>query len=75
MINKVNSDYRNKQYNPGDTIRLLNQKQCAFYWSKGIEPLDIYISKDFKTGEPIIVYIFSREETKELYSEWCNREH
>ncbi len=72
-MNNVNSNYRNKQYNSNDTIRLLNSRQAAFYWSKGIEPLDIYLSKNFETNEAIIVYIFSREATKDLYSEWCNK--
>jgi hypothetical protein len=67
MNNTVTSEYRNKKYQTTGTVRLLNQKQAAFYWSRGVEPLDIYLSKNFETGEPRIVYIFSREDTKELY--------
>lgn len=70
MNNTVTSEYRNKKYQTTGTVRLLNQKQAAFYWSRGVEPLDIYLSKNFDTGEPRIVYIFSREDTKELYEEW-----
>lgn len=71
----VLSNFNQKRYKVSDAIRIVNQKQAAFYWSKGIEPLDIYPSKDFKTNEPIIVYVFSRKESKEsgAYDDWCNR--
>lgn len=73
-MSKIKSYYKNKQYNTNDTVRLLNQRQATYYWSKGIEPLDIYLSKNFETDEPIIVYVFSREQTKDIYNDWCNRE-
>lgn len=71
-MNEVTSAYRNKKYQTTGTVRLLNQKQAAFYWANGVEPLDIYLSRNFETGEPRIVYIFSREDTKELYERWLN---
>ena len=37
-------------------------------------PIDIYPSQDFKTGKPMLVYLFIREDTKELYDKWCKRE-
>ena len=69
-MNEITSEYRNKKYQTTGSIRVLNQKQAAFYWSNGVEPLDIYLSKSFETGEPRIVYVFSREDTKELYERW-----
>ena len=71
----IESNFRNKQYRENDAIRILNQKQAAFYWSKGIEPLDIYLSTAFNSGEPVVVYVFSRFQTKEsgAYDEWCSR--
>ena len=72
----IESNFRNKQYKGiGDAIRILNQKQAAFYWNNGIEPLDIYPSTDFNSGESVIVFVFSRSKTQEtgLYDEWCNR--
>jgi hypothetical protein len=71
-MNEVTSEYRNKKYQTTGTVRLLNHRQAAFYWANGVEPLDIYLSKNFETGEPRIVYIFSREDTKELYEKWLN---
>ena len=72
-MNEVTSEYRNKKYQTTGSIRVLNPKQAAFYWSQGIEPLDIYISRNFETNEPKIVFVFSREDTKELYEEWLKK--
>lgn len=71
----IESIFRNKQYKGKDTISILNQKQAAFYWSKKVEPLDIILSESFDTGEPVIVYVFSRSQTQEtgVYDEWCKR--
>lgn len=71
----IESNFRNKQYKDSDTIRILNPKQAAFYWVKGIEPLDIYPGAAFDTGEPVVIYVFSRSQTQEtgVYDEWCKR--
>lgn len=69
------SSLRKNQFDESDSIRIINPKQAAFYWSKGLQPLTIYPSKDYKTDEPILAFIFKRSETKELFTEWCNREH
>ena len=70
----IESNFRNKKYDD-DNIRILNPKQAAFYWSKKLEPLDIYPSTTFDTGEPVIVYVFSRSQTQKtgVYDEWVNR--
>lgn len=71
----IESSFKNKKYDSVDAIRILNGRQAAYYWANGCEPVDIYISKNFETGEPLIVYIFSRKMTKEtgVYDSWCNR--
>ena len=57
----------------GDVVRIVNNRQAATYWLQyGIEPLSIYPGEDFKTGKPVVVYVFSKEETKEAYKEWIN---
>lgn len=71
----IESNFRNKQYKEKNTICILNPKQAAYYWKNGIEPLDIFPSNSFDTGEPVIIYVFSRSQTQEtgLYNEWVNR--
>lgn len=62
-----------RYYNFVGTVRILNTAQATFYMSKDVFPLDIYISKDFKNNRKVLVFLFSREDTKELYDEWCSR--
>lgn len=64
-----------KKYNifDPDILHILNYKQACFYASKGCDLLNVQLSKDRRTGEPVFVYWFSREETKAAYDEWCKR--
>lgn len=63
-----------KVYCPADVVRIINYKQAAAYLSHGAELIDIYPSRDFTTDEPLIVYIFNRKDTAELYDLWCKHE-
>ena len=69
------STLRKIEYDEKDAIRIVNPKQAAFYWSKGLQPLSIYPSKDLNTSEPMLVFIFSRSKSKPLFEEWCSRSH
>ncbi len=44
------------------------------YISNGAELIDIYTSTNRKTGEPMLVFVFGKEKTKELYDAWCRHE-
>lgn len=68
--NKVIPAFIPKPYVAGDAIRILNTKQAAAYWAYGVQPVDIYSSKNYKTGEPCIVYVFRRSEQLEAYDAW-----
>ena len=58
-------------YDQKDSVRIVNPRQAAFYWGKyGIKPLSIYPGDDIKTGEKIIVFMFSKSKTQEPYREW-----
>ena len=61
-----------KTYNLWGIIRILNPRQAAFYVSRGLEIQDIELSED-KSKEPILVYYFNKDETKQPYDEWCKR--
>jgi len=54
-------------------ILILNPKQAAFYWSRGVKFKDIYLDVDYHTEQPIIVFVFSRDATYDLYKEWLDR--
>ena len=54
-------------------IPILNPKQAAFYWSRGVKFKDVYLDRDSHTNEPIIIFVFKRDETYLLYKEWQDR--
>lgn len=64
---------KEKRINLDKEIPILNPKQAAFYWYRGVEPLDIYPSISSHTNEPIIIFLFNRDDTYLLYKEWLDR--
>ncbi len=68
---------RKYDYFSKDILRIINLQQVDFYMNeKGIIPLDIMLSDDRnKPGKKVVLFLFSREETKEAYSDWCQKEH
>ena len=69
----VKSNFTNKEYETKKVIRILNAQQAAAYIKYGVELLDLWLSKD-KDGKPILVFIFDKEESKEVYDLWCKHE-
>ena len=74
MDNKIKGKFSNKEYYAKDAIRILDPKQAALYWNNHVEPLDIYPSRDCKTNKALIVFVFKRDETKEVFDLWCKHE-
>lgn len=74
MEKPIISDYSNEMYYPSKAIRILTPKQAAAYWLNGIKPVDIYPSRDFTTHEPVLVFVFNKEDTKEVFDLWCKKE-
>ena len=74
MKEVVTSEVTGKTYNPRDVVRILNMQQACKYIKAKCYPLDIYPSIDFKTGQDVLVWLFNREETKDLYRAWCDHE-
>lgn len=61
-------------YDNKDVVRIFNPKQRDLYLMNGIMPKDIYTSIDSKTEEKILVYIFSKDESRDAYNKWLNYE-
>lgn len=74
MKEKVMSNTTGREYCPSEVVRILNPRQATLYIANGAELLDIYASKDFRTNEPVLVFIFNRAATLDLYDAWCKRE-
>lgn len=70
----IKSNLGNFEYNSKDVVRIFNPKQRDLYLLNGIMPKDIYISIDDKTEDKILVYIFSKEDTREAYKKWLSYE-
>lgn len=67
---QTNINARDYKYN--EVVRICNVKQQIFYLSSGVYPIDIYTSYDDKNDRKIIVMIFEKDKTKELYQKWLN---
>lgn len=67
---KTNINARDYKYN--EVVRICNVKQQIFYLSSNVYPIDIYTSYDDKNDRKIIVMIFEKDKTKELYQKWLN---
>lgn len=71
---KIETNLRQMNYLLKDVVRIVNPKQQLLYIKNDIYPIDIYTSIDDKTGNSIIVMIFLRQETSEVYKKWCDHE-
>ena len=54
-------------------IRILNIQQCIFYLQNNVVLNDIEISEDRRTHQPVMVFLFNREDTHDVYDKWCKR--
>ena len=62
-----------RDYSEKEVCRIVNPKQRDLYIKHRAFPIDIYPSIDME-GRDITVYIFLKEDTKELYQKWLNHE-
>lgn len=68
----IETHLKPRSYFKNEIVRIINPKQKDLYIKHGVYPIDIYNSVD-NDGKDIIVYIFLKSETRELYYEWNNR--
>lgn len=74
MKEKNISDTTGLVYDLSDMIRIVNSKQAAAYMMHGATLYDIYATNDYNTAEPILVFLFSKTETRDLYNLWLKHE-
>lgn len=70
----IKTNLNPRDYKLNEVVRIINQKQCLLYIKSGIYPIDIYTSVDGETNNAVLVMIFLKEETTEVYKKWCNYE-
>lgn len=72
MTIKTNLNPRN--YSENEVIRIYNRDQQTFYVDSNVYPVDMYTSYNSKSEKKIIVMIFVKDDTKDVYKKWCNYE-
>lgn len=65
---KEYSDILKKEYDADAVVFIVNTKQAGLYIKNGIELVDIFWSKNS------LVFVFNRDDTKEVYDLWCKHE-
>lgn len=68
----IKSNFTGKSYEPDKCCRIVNMLQLAFYIEQGVELLDLYVSKDYKTKKPILVGVIDRLDSFKAYQLWCD---
>lgn len=68
----IETNIKSRDYTYNEVVRICNVKQQIFYLNNNVYPIDIYTSYDDKNNRKIIVMIFEKEKTKELYQKWLN---
>lgn len=69
-ISKLN----NEKYSLKDVVRIIDPKQQNLYIKHNAYPIDMYVTKDLYSDKEVLVMLFNKEDTKELYVKWKNHE-
>ena len=69
----IETNLYSRDYTEKEVYRIVNPKQAKLYIKNRVFPIDMYASID-KNNNDVIVYVFLRDETKELYQLWQSYE-
>lgn len=69
---KIRTNLNPRDYTSKEVVRIVNIKQQIFYVSSGVYPIDVYTSYDERNDRKIIVMIFLKSDTLEVYQKWCD---
>lgn len=61
-------------YSLNDVVKIVDPKQQKLYVKNEVYPVDMFTTKDLYSDNQILVMLFNREETKDLYIKWKNHE-
>lgn len=67
------SKITNRQFNLFNTVRIKNLKQAGMYVLNNVLPVDIEVERN-DNGDPFVVWVFDRDESKVVYDLWCKHE-
>ncbi len=69
---KIETNLKQRNYTPKEVVRIVNPKQYLLYIKNNVYPIDMFTSVDDTTNNIILVMIFLKEDTAEVYKKWCN---
>ena len=69
----IQPNLKPRPYSEKEVCRIVNELQYKKYVKNRVFPIDMYPGITSE-GKDIIVYIFLREETKDLYQKWLDHE-
>ena len=73
LTRDIKTHLKPRDYSQKEVCRILNARQARLYMKHGAYPIDMYVSLDNNEND-VIVYIFLKEETSELFQAWINYE-
>ena len=70
MKRYVTSLLTGREYFHDDSIRILHIRQALYYLEHHVPLLDLYPSRSYQSGEKILVFVFDRRESIQIYNLW-----
>lgn len=68
------SNISGKPYRLSDVVKIVDPKQQKLYVKHEVYPVDMFTMKDYYSDNQILVMLFNKEETRDLYLKWQNHE-
>lgn len=69
----IKSTLLGQEFNLNDLARVPDRRLQILYIKHGVKPVDVYAGID-DAGKDIIVMLFRKKETSELFTKWKNHE-
>lgn len=68
------SNISGKEYRLSDVVKIVDPKQQKLYVKNEVYPVDMFTTKDLYSDNQILVMLFNKRDTRDLYEKWKNRE-
>lgn len=68
------SNLTGEEYRLSEYAAIVDPKQQKLYIQHEVYPIDMFTTKDLYSDNQILVMLFSKKETKDLYIKWKNHE-
>lgn len=66
----IKTNLHSRDYTSKEVVRILNIEQQIFYNEHGVYPIDLYPSYDDRMDRKVVVFIFAKQDTNQVYQQW-----